>query len=588
MSPVTRRELLCLSGAAAAAACAHSLGAAAARGRRPNVLLILTDDQGWGDVHSHGNASVDTPVLDALAASGARFDRFFVSPLCAPTRASALTGRYHLRTGTHGVTGGKEIMRAEEVTVAEVLQAAGYATGCFGKWHNGSYWPHHPNGQGFEEFFGFCAGHWNNYFDTTLERNGEEAPTKGYITDVLTDAAIAFIRRNLDRPFFCYVPYNAPHSPFQVPDRYWQKYQARDPDAATACVYAMCENVDDNVGRLLKTLEELKLAEETVVIFFTDNGPNGERFNGDMAGRKGSNWEGGCRVPCFVRWPGRIKPGTTIRQIAAHIDLLATIADICGVPAPRTLPLDGVSLLPLLSGQPAAWPDRMLFETGAVRTQRWRLQLGGRRGGKAGRPQLFDMLADPAQKRDVSKENGDVAARLAQAYRKWYADVSRGLKGMPPPLPVGFAQRPVVNLLAPECRLAGGVRYQQGRGWANDWITHWTSTDDRASWDIDVVRPGRFRVTLLYTCPAADVGSRLRVEAGGRSVEGVLAKPHDPQPLPSPDRVRRKEVYEKPWAPLALGAIELPKGPTTLSVRALSKPGTQVFDLKAVRLERVD
>ena len=173
-----------------------------ANGRSPNVVLILTDDQGFGDVQSHGNKLIETPVHDRIASEGARFDRFYVSPVCAPTRASLLTGRYHIRTGVHGVTRGHEMMRADEVTIAELLKGAGYATGCFGKWHNGSQYPHHPNGQGFDEFLGFCAGHWNNYFDATLDRNGKKQKTNGFIIDALTDAAIDFIESNSDRSFF--------------------------------------------------------------------------------------------------------------------------------------------------------------------------------------------------------------------------------------------------------------------------------------------------------------------------------------------------------------------------------------------------
>ena len=183
----------------------------------PNVLLILTDDQGWGDLSYHNNDSIDTPNLDALAQKSNRFRRFYVSPVCAPTRASLLTGRYHLRTGTSWVTHRKEVMRTEEVTLAEVFKQVGYNTGCFGKWHNGEQYPNDPNGQGFDEFLGFTAGHWNNYFDTSLSHNGKKVKSKGYITDVFTKAAIDFIKNNRKTPFFCYVPYNAPHSPFQLP-----------------------------------------------------------------------------------------------------------------------------------------------------------------------------------------------------------------------------------------------------------------------------------------------------------------------------------------------------------------------------------
>src|SRR4030095_1574895 len=325
---------------------------------RPTLVLIVADDMGWGDVRSHGNDRLDTPVLDKLAADGARFNRFFVSPVCAPTRASLLTGRYHPRTGVAWVTRGLETMRSEELTLAEALRDAGYATGCFGKWHNGAHYPHSPGGQVFDEFLGFCAGHWNNYFHTTLEHNGRPFKTNGYITDVLTDAAIAFIDKQRGRPFFCYIPYNAPHGPFQVPERYFSKYKRRGLDAKTAAIYGMVENIDDNVGRILKQLEAARLTDRTIVPFLTDNGPNGERYNGGMKGIKGSVHEGGVRVPLFIRWPGRIRPGTTVENIAAHIDLFPTLLELCGLSEPRTLSLDGISLVPLLEGKSDGWPER--------------------------------------------------------------------------------------------------------------------------------------------------------------------------------------------------------------------------------------
>ncbi len=560
--------------------------------RQPNVLLIVTDDQGWGDIHSHGNDRLDTPVLDKLAADGVRFDRFYVSPVCAPTRASLLTGRYHLRTGVSWVTRGLETMRSEEVTLAEALKQAGYATGCFGKWHNGGHYPYHPNGQGFDEFFGFCAGHWNNYFDTNLEHNGKPVKTHGYITDVLTDAAIAFIKEHRDRPFLCYIPYNAPHGPFQVPDRYFTKYKERGFDDKNACVYGMCENIDDNVGRLLGTLEELNVANNTIVVFLTDNGPNGNRYNGGMRAAKGSVHEGGVRVPLFIRWPGRLKPGITIPQITAHIDLFPTVIALCGVPMPRTLPLDGVSLLPLLKGQTADWPERMIFThqsrrgvflpaPGAVRTQRYRLVTYGKHY------ELYDMIADPAQTKDIASEAREAVKKLTAAYEVWFNDVTKNaIERLP--IPVGYPQANPVELLAPECYFHGNVSFRGRAGWANDWITNWQSTDDSVWWDIDVVRPGRYEVALMYVCPEQDIGSKVRVEVGGQNAEGVIRHAHDPDPIPSPDAVLRGEVYEKVWAPLRLGTVRLNQGQTQLYVKALTKTGNAVMDLKAVRLRGVD
>jgi arylsulfatase A len=559
---------------------------------QPNVVLILTDDQGWGDLRSHGNDKLDTPVLDRLAAAGARFDRFYVSPVCAPTRASLLTGRYHLRTGVAWVTRGLETMRSGEVTLAEAFQQAGYATACFGKWHNGAHYPHHPNGQGFDEFVGFCGGHWNNYFHTTLEHNGRPVQTEGYITDVLTDRALAFLDRQRERPFFCYVAYNAPHGPFQVPDRYFDKYKQRGLNDKDASVYGMCENIDDNVGRLLRKLEELNLTERTVVVFLTDNGPNGPRYNGGMRGTKSSVHEGGVRVPLFVRWPGHIPAGTTVRQIAAHIDLFPTLLELCGVPRPRTAPLDGVSLVPLLQGRTADWPDRMLFTfhsprgqtspaPGAVRTQRYRLVLNGKR------EELYDMSADPGQEKDVASQHPEVVQKLRAAYEACFKDATATpLERLP--IPVGHEQARLVELPAPESYLHGSLTFKGRQGWANDWITGWHSTDDAVSWDLDVVRPGRYEVTVLYTCPEPDTGSKLQVEVGGQRLEGVLRQAHDPTPIPSPDRVPRGEVYEKVWAPFALGAVPLDKGRTRLVLKALTKPGKAVMDVKAVRLLRLE
>ena len=585
-----RRQFLQTTSLAAAAA----LGGAPARGQRrgPNVVLIMTDDQGWGDVTSHGNELLDTPTLDRIAGEGARFDRFSVSPVCAPTRAALLTGRDHLRTGTCWVTGGLETMRASEVTVAEALRRGGYATGCFGKWHNGAHWPHHPNAQGFDEFYGFCAGHWNNYFDTTLERNGAAGRSSGYITDVLTDAALGFIEQNRSQPFFCYVPYNAPHCPFQVPDRYFDKYRNRDCDALLASVYGMVGNIDDNVARILGKLDELKLSEDTIVLFLCDNGPNTERYNGGMRGRKGSVHEGGVRVPMFVRWPGHIDPGTEVPQIAAHHDLMPTLLELCGVPAPDGPPMDGISLAPLLFGEePTAW-DRTLFthqsrnggvhpSPGAVRTQQHRLVNGGEGY------ELYDMVADPGQKANIADQHPDVVAQLGKTYEEWFASATEaGFDRIP--VPVGHEQAPSVELQAPESFFRGDTSFKGKKGWANDWITGYAGPEDTSWWDLEVVREGRYEVTLMYCCPEEEVGSTVQAEVGGETLEGKLTEPYDPEPLPSPDRVPRGEAYEKEWAPLTLGEVELKAGRQDLTVRAAEVAGENAMDLKSVWLRRVE
>jgi arylsulfatase A len=569
--------------------------------RQPNVVLVLTDDQGFGDVRSHGNRLIDTPVHDRIAEEGARFDRFFVSPVCAPTRASLLTGRYHIRTGVHGVTRGHEIMRADEVTLAELLKGAGYATGAFGKWHNGSQYPHHPNGQGFDEFLGFCAGHWNNYFDATLDRNGTMLQSKGFIIDALTDAAMAFIESNKDRSFFCYLPYNTPHTPWQVPERYWEKYRAKGiDDPSLACAYAMCENIDDNMGRLLSKLEALKIADDTIFIFLTDNGPNTNRYNAGMKGRKGSANEGGVRVPCFMRYPRRIKPGTIIKPIAAHIDLLPTLMEYCGINEYKTKPLDGRSLVKLIDDSRAAWPSRMLFtvwggtrlEEGrrAARTDRWRA-VNERHGWE-----LYDMLNDPSQRNNLAETKPTVLTKLSAAYDGWFAEATSA--GFAPiPVQVGHQERDTVVLEGHYAYLTTtgkdrvdarrhGISYHGRSGWANDWIDNWTSIQAHPRWHLNVVREGDYRVVLKYACAPSDTGARFRVEAAGSSLEFRLTKPFVPETIFSPDRVGRKEAPERTWGSVIAGVLHLPKGNTRLRVQALEIPGDEALELKAVHLVR--
>src|ERR1043165_5240688 len=266
---------------------------AASAAQRPNILILLADDSGWGDYSLTGNTNIKTPNIDALGRRGAVLDRFYVCPLCAPTRAEFLTGRYHSRGGVRGVSTGLERLNLDEKTIADTFKAAGYATGAFGKWHNGSQWPYHPNARGFDEYYGFTSGHWGEYFDPPLEHNGKFVRGRGYVADDFTEHALAFIETNRAHPFFCYLPFNTPHSPFCVPDEYWDRFTdqpitLRGEDGekenvpVTRAALAMCENIDWNVGRVLRRLDELQLADNTIVIYFSDNGPNSRRWNGGM------------------------------------------------------------------------------------------------------------------------------------------------------------------------------------------------------------------------------------------------------------------------------------------------------------------
>ncbi len=572
----------------------------------PNVLLIMTDDQGFGDIRSHGNPHVDTPTHDRIAAEGVRFDRFFVSPVCAPTRASLLTGRWHLRTGVHGVTRGRETMRSDETTIAEIFRGAGYATGAFGKWHNGAHYPQHPNGQGFDQFVGFCAGHWNNYFNSHFERNGTLERFDGFIIDRMTDEAISFIESNAGRPWFCYVPYNTPHSPWQVPDKLWQKYLSRNVgDPKATCAYAMVENIDTNMGRLLAVLDKWELDENTIVIFLTDNGANSDRFNAGMKGRKGSLHEGGTRVPCFIRWPKEIPGERTIPQIASHIDLLPTIAEMADVEISRELKLDGRSLVPLIKGENVGWRPRNLYahwgddpsgkpnaSRGAIRSERWRAVKSNNKW------ELYDMLADPSQLNELAQEKSDVLSQLSADYEKWFADVtSQGFERIA--IDIGHDESPAVTLPGHEASLVTGgtatpgggkktpgISYVGRAGWANDWITNWTDANAFPQWPINVVSPGKYRVSLECSAPESAVGSKVQVRAGGNTLTAVIESSLPARQIDSPDRVKRGEVYEKVWPLVVLGDLDLPDGHSTLSVHPVGMVGDRFIDLKAVHIRR--
>jgi len=590
----TRRNFLKLAGLIAGAAALPSFPRAARAEtppRKPNILIVLADDQGWGDLSVHGNTNLATPNIDSLAKTGALFDRFFVCPVCSPTRAEFLTGRYHPRGGVHSTSTGGERLNLDEKTIADAFKAAGYATGAFGKWHNGAQYPYHPTARGFDEYYGFCSGHWGDYFDALfLDHNGQLLPHgTGFLIDELTDRAMAFIEKNKDRPFFCYVPYNTPHSPMQVPDRFYAKFagldlkmRSRDAEDVpfTRAALAMCENIDWNVGRLLARLDELKLAGDTIVIYFSDNGPNSWRWNDGMKGRKGSTDEGGVRAPFLIRWPGRIPAGAKIPQIAGAIDLLPTLADLAGIPVVGTKPLDGITLKPLLTGTAKDWPDRMIFSHWSgkvsVRTQRWRLDDAG---------QLFDMQADPGQDRDIAKEMPEVAARLSKALAQWKAEMLPGLRNDDRPFPVGYRECPATQLPARDGVPHGKVKRSAGAPNCS-YFTNWTSTDDSITWDVQVAAAGKYEAAVYYTCPQADLGAAVELSLGGSRIQATVSEANDP-PLRGMehDRVPRKgESYIKDFKPLRLGEIELQPGRGLLTLRALKVPGKQVMDVRLVLL----
>ena len=562
----------------------------------PNVVVFLTDDQGWGDLSLHGNTNLNTPNIDSLARDGTSFDRFYVCPVCSPTRAEFLTGRYFPKSGVYSTSAGGERLNLNEKTIANVFRDAGYATAAFGKWHNGMQYPYHPLGRGFDEFYGFSSGHWGNYYSSPiLEHNGKLVKGDGYIIDDFTSRAVHYIEKVRAKPFFVYLPYNTPHSPMQVPDSFWESFadkeitmHNREPDKEDnlhlRAALAMCENIDWNVGRVLKKLDELDLADDTIVVFFHDNGPNGVRWNNDMKGRKGSTDEGGVRSPLLIRWPEKIKPGRVVKTHGAAIDLLPTLADLAGIPVAGTNPLDGISLKSVILNEKATVEERVLFSCWrgkvSARNRRFRLDHAG---------QLFDMTADPGQRKNVAERFPEDLARLNSAVKSWKAENLPGLTAETDkrPFVIGHPDFPYTQVPARDGVPGGKIK--RSNKFPNDSYFHnWVRQEDQISWKAEVAAPGTFEVEIYYTCPADSVGTMIELSFGEAKLRGKLPKAHDP-PLQGADKDRspRKSSYNKDFLPFTLGTIDLPAGPGELILSAVEKPGKEVMDFRLMMLRRI-
>jgi arylsulfatase A-like enzyme len=575
---------------------------------QPNVVVLLSDDAGWGDYSFNGNRQVATPNIDAIAKGGAHFDRFFVQPVCSPTRSEFLTGRYHRRLGVYGVSTGQERMNPDEKTFADSFKAAGYVTGIFGKWHNGSQWPYHPLARGFDTFWGYTSGHWGEYFDAPLEHNGVMKKSQGYIVDVLTDKALQFIERNKGKPFLCYVPFTTPHSPWSAPKEDWARFkdkpitqtatQAKAEKAdETRCALAMVENQDRNVGRILAKLRELKLENDTIVVYFSDNGPNGHRWTGGMKGTKGTTDEGGVRSPLFIRWPGRIDAGTQVKPIAGAIDLAPTLHALAGVKRAGDKPLDGRDLSPLLKrGHDADWAPRQIFQTWgsniSVRTETHRLDSAGN---------LFDMAADPGQTTPIQSEQPGLAQELTAAVAAWRKEMgiaapaggkgkAKGANGPgnavdPRPISVGYREFPITMLPARDGEPRGEMR-RSSKAPNSSYFVNWTKTTDAAVWNIEVVNAGTYIVTLDYACSAADVGATLELSFEGTLLKGKVTEAFDSPLKHEQDTIARPdgESVMRDFKAMTLGEIRLEPGKGELKLRATAIPGKGVMDLRRVTL----
>lgn len=508
---------------------------------KPNIILIMTDDQGYGDFGFTGNRHVKTPVLDELAANSILFNSFYVSPVCAPTRASLMTGRQSLRTGIRDTYNGGAIMHTDEVTIAEFLKKANYTTGIFGKWHLGDNYPSRPMDQGFDESLIHLSGGMgqvgdittyfkgdSSYFNPILWQNGKQKAFEGYCSDIFATEAMNFIKQNKANPFFCYLAFNAPHTPLQLPQKYYDMYKDIDPSEGfkdvdnlpemterdkedARKVYGMVSNIDDNIGKLLTQLEELGIAENTILIFMTDNGPQQKRFTGGMRGRKTMVYRGGVRVPMMLRYPQKYPEAKSINVTATHMDILPTLAAICNLELPKDRELDGHSLLPLLEGKEVSWADRPLFFSWARRYPELynnvALQMGDYRlvgmtdfDAEMTDFELYNINSDPGEEVNLNVEQKEVARTLKKEFDKQYHSLISSVHLVnQPPIVVGAEQENPIILNRND---AGGER------------GIWAQEEVYGKWRVSV-NEGKYKAVFKFIKPVSsgtmylEVGSKV-------------------------------------------------------------------------------
>ncbi len=476
----------------------------------------MTDDQGWAQLGAHGDPVLRTPHLDALAAASVEMTRFYVSPVCAPTRAALLTGRYNYRTGVVDTYLGRAMMDPSEVTIAELLRDKGYRTGVFGKWHLGDNYPLRSADQGFGESVVHKGGGigqpsdppGSDYFDPILFHNGEQKRYSGYCTDVYFEEAIRWIGDGGGGPFFAYIPTNAPHSPYLVPDSYREPYAEQGLEDKDARIYGMISNIDDNVGKLLAHLDATALAANTIFIFMTDNGPTTRLYHAGLRAEKGSVYENGIRAPFFVRWPARLTPRQTDR-LGAHIDITPTLLAAAGAEAPPELELDGENLLPLWEGREGTPHERTYFVQAhrgnqpepyrafAAVEQQYKLvqALSFRRPAPPEAPlELYDLVADPGETTNLASAHPSVVDRLKAGYENWFEDVSatRGYHAVR--FAIGSDQQPQVTLTRQDWRMVTPDGWGRGE-------------PVLGRWEVVSESVGPYNISVTFDGPAAQPGT---------------------------------------------------------------------------------
>ena len=556
--------------------------------QKPNILIFLTDDQGWGDLSFNGNSNLSTPNIDGIANNGAAFDRFYVSPVCSPTRAELLTGKFFSRSGVNGVTRGYERMNLDHSLISDYFKEKNYRTGIFGKWHNGSQPPYHPNSRGFDEFYGFTSGHWGNYYDPVLENNGEITRGKGYISDDITDKAISFIK-NSKKPFFTYVSYNTPHSPMQVPDSYLKdknivlkgRYSDKEDVKKTEAALAMVENLDYNVGKVIDSLKKYKLYDNTIIIYFSDNGPNGNRWNNDLKERKGSTNEGGVRVPFFIQWPKKIPSGIRVSQISSVLDIFPTLIELTNNSS--EIDFDGLSFKKYLEDQKLQDNQRKIFSYWnnkiSVRNNRFILD---------NQNNLFDLKVDHQQEIVVNNKFTKEYNELKKAKNVWKNTVvdkyKKSIKRRR--FTVNDIESVYTHLPARDAEITGDLKRSSIH--ANcSFIENWENKEDYIYWDVEVLSSGKSNVELYYTLPENSVGTEIAIEYEDQIIYKELKTFHDPKLQGyEKDIVKRIESYTKEFNKVTIGDIDFKKGSSVLKLKTSKKTAKNSIDFRLLVLKK--
>ena len=553
----------------------------------PNILIILTDDQGWGDLSINGNTNLKTPNIDNIALNGASFERFYVSPVCSPTRAELLSGKFFVRSGVNGVTRGYERMNTDVKLISDFFKGKKYKTGAFGKWHNGSQPPYHPNNRGFDEFYGFTSGHWGNYFDPILEKNGKIIKTEGYINDVITNEAISFIQKS-NKPFLSFISYNTPHSPMQVPDKYFDgkdillrgRYSKRENIEKTKAAMGMIENIDENIGNVVRSLKEKGVYENTIIIFFSDNGPNGNRWNNDLKDRKGSTNEGGVRVPFFIQWPKNIKKGLKIKQISSVLDVFPTLLELTGNESLNDL--DGMSLKRFLDSPSLLDDERTIFSY-------WNNRISARNNNYIldHENNLYDLVKDFSQYNPIEKDNNPHYQKLLNDKNEWLTKVVNPNKEKLTrrPFTINYNTAKYTHLPARDAEINGDLKRSSIH--ANcSFIENWKNTNDYIFWEIDVLEDGINNIELYYTLEKESVGTEIALEFENQIIKKTIDEFHDPSLVGfEEDKIKRIESYTKDFKKIKIGRMSFKKGLSKLKLKTTKKVGKKSIDFRLLILK---